>query len=89
MVFADVAGEIVDACPCEGWSRVIFDSGALRSEMVQVRAAEHVGFADDARGNSDRVDGDVHLRVGGSEEQLFQAATIAVDLLQGAGTARV
>ena len=70
MVFADVVGEEVDA-----WRAERVGGG----EVVEVRAAEHVGFADDAGRDEDGVDGCVEFRVRGGEEEFFEAAAAAVD----------
>ena len=68
VVFADVVGEEVDS------------GGAVRvrgGEVVEVRAAEHVGFADYAGGDGDGVDGGVEFGVGGGEEEFFEPTAAA------------
>ena len=65
VVFADVVGEEIYAC----WST------GVGGERIEVRAAEHGGFADDAGSDGDGVDGDVHLGVGGREKEFFQTAS--------------
>lgn len=56
MVFADVVGEEVDAGAA---------GGVGGCQAVEVGAAEHVGFADDAGGDGAGVDPRVEFRVSG------------------------
>lgn len=44
-------------------------------EQVEVRAPEHVGFAEQAGGDGDGVDGRVEFGVGGGHEHLFKVGT--------------
>lgn len=64
MVLADVGTEEVDPGRVGG----VLGGG----EGVQVRAPEHVGFADDAGRDGDGGDGGVEFGVGGGEEELFE-----------------
>lgn len=68
MIFTYISREIVDS-----WRT----GGEARSEGVEMRAAEHVGFANYAGGNGDRGDGRVEFCVRGREEELFQKAAIS------------
>ena len=68
MVFADVVGEEIYT----RWS--IGVRGGRLGEGVEVGTPEHGGFADDAGGDGDGVDGDVHFGVGGGEEEFFETA---------------
>lgn len=67
VVFADVVGE-------EIYTRRSIDVAGRLDEGVEVRTPEHGGFADDAGGDGDGVDGHVHFGVGGGEEEFFETA---------------
>ena len=71
MVFADVVGEEIDAGAAVGRGGCGWGGGG---QGVEVRAAEHVAFADDAGGDGSGVDAGVEFRVGGRLEHFFQAA---------------
>lgn len=76
VVLADVGGEVIEArllLLLRGHAGGAAGAGERGGgEQVQVRAAEHVGFADDAGGDGDGVDGRVEFGVRGREEELFQ-----------------
>lgn len=55
--------------------------GGDGGEGVEVRLAEHVGLADNARGYADGVDGAVELGVGGGHEHFFEAAAVGEEAL--------
>lgn len=66
MVFADVIAEEIDAggvgAGCVGQS-------------VEMRAAEHIAFADDTGCDGDGGDSGVEFRVRGREEEFFEEGT--------------
>jgi len=64
MVLADIGAEEIDP-------RRVGGAFGIR-EGVEVRAPEHVGFADDAGRDGDGGYGGVELGVGGGEEELFE-----------------
>jgi len=64
MVLADIGAEEID--PRRVWRALGVREG------VEVRAPEHVGFADDAGRDGDGGYGGVELGVGGGEEELFE-----------------
>ena len=70
MVFADVLAEEID--PRRVFRRRCWGSGG---QGVEVRAPEHVAFADDAGRDRDGADGGVEFRVRGREEELFEERT--------------
>lgn len=68
VVFADVVGEEIDAGAAGGRG-----GGGGGGQGVEVGAAEHVAFADDAGGDGGGVDAGVEFGVGGCLEHLFKA----------------
>ena len=76
MVFADVVAEVVYSWGAEGVGR---------GEGVEVRAAEHVGFANDAGGDGDAGDGGVEFCVRGGEKGFFEMTAPGVWFLVGKG----
>ena len=53
---------------------------SMAGQRVEVRAPEHVRFADYAGRDGDGGDGGVEFCVGGGEEELFKEASCVVDV---------
>lgn len=70
MVLAYIVGEVVDPYIRRCAGRCI----KRGSQCIEVTAAEHVGFADNARRDGDGVDCGVELRVARCEKEFLETA---------------